>query len=55
MNTHKGILGLAGVIGSIIGITAAIPAFANENYTLATLGIILLVSGLVFLAIFFGE
>ncbi len=51
----KYILGVAGVISAILGITIAIPAFLQNLYTPAIIGTIILVAGLVILAISFGE
>lgn len=51
----KYILGVAGVIGSLLGVTITIPAYFQNLYTHAIIGSILLVAGLVILAISFGE
>jgi len=51
----KYILSVAGVISAILGITIAIPAFLQNLYTPAIIGTILLVTGLVIIAISFGD
>ncbi len=55
MGKKKYILAVAGIMGSIIGISAAVPAFGREQYTLAVLGSMLMTGGLVLIAIAFGE
>jgi len=51
----KKILGVAGVISTVLGIVGAIPSFLKESYVAATLATILIVGGLVLLAISFGD
>ncbi len=53
--TKKNILLIAGVIGSILGIAYLIPAFIKEIYWLAVVGTVLIIGGLVFIAIAFGD
>ena len=51
----KYILGVAGVISSVVGIIISIPSFLKGNYTAGVIATILVVGGLVILAISFGE
>jgi len=53
--TTKNILGVAGVISSVLGIVTAIPSFLRETYSIAILSTFLIVIGLVLLAIAFGD
>ena len=53
--TTKNILGVAGIISSVLGITIAIPSFLNEMLSIATVSVFLIVIGLVLLAIAFGD
>ena len=51
----KNILGVAGVIGTVMGVIGAVPSFLQANYGLATGSAILIIGGLVMLAIAFGD
>ena len=51
----KNLLGIAGVIGVVLGIIYAIPSYLQEKYLIATLATILIVGGLILLAIAFGD
>ncbi|HLD05385.1 MAG TPA: hypothetical protein VJG90_06715 [Candidatus Nanoarchaeia archaeon] len=52
---QKTVLGVAGVIGMVVGIIGAIPALFQYNYNMAILSIILLIGGLVLLAVALGD
>jgi uncharacterized membrane protein HdeD (DUF308 family) len=49
------ILSVAGIIGTITGITIAIPSFLNNRILLGVVSVLLIVGGLVLLAIAFGD
>lgn len=53
--TTKNLLGIAGVISTIMGIVITVPAFLGANYLTAILATFLIVAGLVMLAIAFGD
>ncbi|MBU1204224.1 MAG: hypothetical protein KKG60_04115 [Nanoarchaeota archaeon] len=55
VKANKGVLILAGVIASVVGIIGAIPSFAGGHITRATLFTILLIAGLILLALGFGD
>ncbi|MBI4980815.1 hypothetical protein HZC30_04640 [Candidatus Woesearchaeota archaeon] len=54
-NKTKGVLSVAGVISTILGIVFAIPSFLQGNYGVAIISAILIVGGLVLLAISFED
>lgn len=51
----RNIVALIGVISTITGVLVAAPSFLVENYLIGILGTFLLVFGLIFLAIAFGD
>lgn len=53
--TQKNILAVAGVISTVIGIIGYIPSFLQAKYGFATGSAILIITGLVMLAIAFGD
>lgn len=53
--TSKNILGVAGVISSVLGIIGAIPSFLQEMYIAAIGSTLLIIIGLILLAIAFGD
>lgn len=53
--TKRNLLSLAGVISTVLGITAMIPTLGQANYGLAIVAGLFVVGGLVLLAIGFGD
>lgn len=53
--TKRNLLGVAGVIASIVGIVISIPSFLKENYLAGIIATILIVGGIVLIAIAFGD
>ncbi len=51
----KNLLAVAGVISTVFGIVGAIPSFLQNNYGIAIGSAILIVTGVVLLAIAFGD
>lgn len=51
----KNILGIAGVISTVIGVIGTIPSFLREMYGIAIGSTLLIIIGLVLLAIAFGD
>lgn len=52
---YRYILGLAGVISSVVGITLAIPSLLKNEYLAASISGVLIVGGLVLLAVALGD
>ena len=55
MNKRKNILAIAGVISTILGIVGAVPSFLSNSYGIAIGSAILIITGLILLAIAFGD
>jgi len=53
--TKRHLLALAAVICMVIGLGIAVPSMLNGNYLNSTLSTMVVVAGLVFLAISFGD
>jgi len=53
--TKKNLLGLAGLISTMLGIVGAVPSVLQDKYVFATGSALLMVFGLVLLAIAFGD
>ncbi len=51
----KNVLAVAGVISTVMGIIGAVPSFLQAKYGIATGSAILIVTGLILLAIAFGD
>ncbi|MBN1385594.1 hypothetical protein JW968_01295 [Candidatus Woesearchaeota archaeon] len=52
---QKTILGIAGVIGLVVGVMISIPFFIRGQEWIGTAGVLLSIIGLVLLAISFGD
>lgn len=53
--TGKYVLLVAGVTSSVFGVMYSIPAILQEKMGIATVGTLMLITGLVLIAIAFGE
>ncbi len=55
MKLQKYLLATAGIVSTIFGISITIPAFLENKYTAAIIASFLIVIGIIFLAMSFGE
>ena len=55
MKVHKYVLNVAGIMGTILGITAFIPSMLKENYIAVALSAIVMMAGIMLIAIAFGD
>lgn len=46
---------LAGVLGVVVGVMTVIPAYAKENYILASIAVLIGLFGLALMGMVFGE
>lgn len=53
--TSKNLLGIAGIIAALMGAFWGIPSILQERYTAAAVSAIFLISGLILLAVAFGD
>ena len=53
--THRYFLGVAGVIGAVVGMVITIPSMLKENYIAATLAGALMMIGIILLAMAWAD